>query len=97
MGCTDDELFMRVKRLLTNHLHSKAAENIANSSNNSVTDTKYIEYGMHYSFYPVCWSIMNRPTNFLCVYKRLLANRLHGKAAELSLAQCENYKIHRVH
>ena len=35
----------------------------------------------------------NERTNHLCVYRCLLTNRLHGKAAEL----CNSYKIHGVH
>ena len=31
-------------------------------------------------------AIYNEWTNCLCVYRRLLTNRLHGKAAELCLA-----------
>ena len=61
--------------------------NIAiNSLNNSVTATKYIEYGMRYPFYHACWCIMNRRIVYACSYKRLLTNLLHGKAAELELA-----------
>ena len=45
----------------TNRSHGKAAELcLDNSSNNSVTAAKYIEYinsinGRHYSFYHMCW------------------------------------------
>ena len=31
----------------------------------------------------VVWCSYNEPKNRLCVYRRLLTNRLHGKAAEL--------------
>ena len=62
-----DEFFIntRVKHLLTNRLHGKAAEHIAiNSLNNinSVTSTKYIEFGTRYPFYHarVGVAIMNR-------------------------------------
>ena len=30
--------------------------------------------------------VYNKQTNYLCVYKRLLTNHFHGKAAELCLA-----------
>ena len=33
----------------------------------------------------VVWCSYNEWTNRLCVYRRLLTNRLHGKAAELCL------------
>ena len=78
-----DDLFTHVKRLLTNCLHGKAA----NNWNNSVTATKYIEYDTRYPFYHgACWCIMNGRIVYACSYKRLLANHLHGKAAELDLA-----------
>ena len=32
------------------------------------------------------WMVYNERTNPLCMYRRLLTNRLHGKAAELCLA-----------
>ena len=32
------------------------------------------------------WYSYNERTNHLCDYRRLLTNRLHGKAAELCLA-----------
>ena len=48
-----------------------------------------------------CYSSYNERTNRLRVYRRLLTNRLLGKAAELCLANSRNnssnYKIHRVH
>ena len=80
-----DELFTRVKHLLTNRLHGKAA---INSLNNSVTAKKYIEYGTRYPFYHVRVgvAIMNRRIVYVCSYKRLITNRLHGKAAKLELA-----------
>ena len=34
----------------------------------------------------VAWCSYNERTNCVRVYRRLLTNRLHGKAAELSLA-----------
>ena len=46
---------------------------------------------MHYSIYHVCWCcisyvlVFNEQTNCLRIYKRLLTNPLHGKAAELCL------------
>ena len=53
----------------------------------SVTATKYIEYSTRYPFYHgACWCIMNRRIVYACSYKHLLTNRLHGKAAELELA-----------
>ena len=63
-----DELFTRVKHLLTNRLHGKAAEHIAiNSLNNSVTATKYMSsarvtlYQAH-----VGVAIMNRRIVYTC-------------------------------
>ena len=56
--------------------------NIANIWNNSVTATKYIEYG-HITLSIMCVLVYNEQTNYLCMYKRLLTNRIHGKAAEL--------------
>ena len=49
-----DELFTRVKHLLTNRLHGKAAE--LELANSCVTTTKYLEYihsihGWHYTPY----------------------------------------------
>ena len=44
---------------------------------NSITTTKYIKYGMCYS---------NGQIVYTCALKRLLTNRLHGKAAKLCLA-----------
>ena len=77
-----NELFTRVKRLLTNHLHGKAAELcLAISQNNSVTTTKCIEY-----ITITCWCIYNEQMNCLCMYKCLLTNHLHSTATKLCLA-----------
>jgi len=61
---------------------------LTNSWNNSITATKYIEYSMHYSFYHMCWSEVS-----LMLYKRLLTNCLHAKAAELCLANSWNHNV----
>ena len=49
----------------------------------------------------VVWCSYNEQTNHLRVYRCLITNRLHIKAAELCLANSENnsnnYKIHQVH
>ena len=58
--------------------------------------TKYIKYSMRYPFYHgACWSIMNGQIVYCdaCSYKHLLTNRLHGKAAELELANSWNYCV----
>ena len=79
--------------LVNNRLHGKAAELcLANRRNSSVTTTKYIEYinSIHrvllfllcvYSYF------YNERTNCLRVYKHLLTDHLHDKAAELCLAK----------
>ena len=38
----------------------------------------------------VVWCSYNEWTNRLCIYRRLLTHRLHGKAAELCLANKPN-------
>ena len=49
------------------------------------------------------WGVVHDEwVNYLRVYRCLLTNHLHDKAAEKCLAnqlkqQCNNYKIHRVH
>ena len=69
--------------------------NIANSWNNSVTATKHIEYGTRYPFYHgACWCIMSGRIVYACSYKRLLTNRLLGKAAELELANSWNHCVY---
>ena len=82
------ELFTRVKHLLTNRLQVNQLNIAINSLNNSVTATKYIEYGTRYPFYHarVGVQLMNRRIVYACNHKRLLTNLLHGKAAILELA-----------
>ena len=61
----------------------KSNGNLANSSNTNLTATKYIECSTHY----MCWCIIVLwMDKLLRMCKCLLANDLHGKAAELCLA-----------
>ena len=50
---------------------------------------------MRYPFYHerVGVAIMNRRIFYACSYKRLLTNLLHGKAAELELANSLNHCV----
>ena len=41
----------------------------------------------------VVWCSYNEQTNRLRVYRHLLTNRLHGKAAELCLANSRNNRV----
>ena len=43
-------------------------------------------YSCEANSFGVVWCSYNERTNWSHVYKRLLTNRLHGKAAELCLA-----------
>ena len=89
-----DELFTRVKSAGWQIAYMVKQLNIANSWNNSVIATKYIKYSMRYPFYHgACWCIMNRRIVYACSYKRLLTNCLHGKAAELELANSWNHCV----
>ena len=52
----------------------------------SIEQGKQIIYSCKANSLGVVWCSYNEQTNQLCVYRRLLANHLHGKVAELCLA-----------